>query len=361
MTNIQKQNKKLRYHILSKIVLLIITICALILPFTIGSWIQSGYHNIHLIHFVFMIVAIAIYLRPSKQKTIIDTMLVFMFLTFLILIGAYEYGLSIGLLTLLVATTFIIAILHNAKISIIYSIVMVTFCTATILFFSSTMTYPIGIDVATLIFTNSTIYSVVTVLISLALMALILINFRNTLKKSFIEIDEQGKKIDYLANHDQLTGLSSPRLAREQFELTLNMAKRHQFKAAILYIDIDDFRLINEALGLDAGDYALKEVAKRIKELIRDTDIACRQGGDEFLVVLHYPVSKQACDIICKRLITAFDARVPYRDQEIKINLSIGVSIYPDHGNTQFELRAKAAQAMQVSKAKDKHYFTFAD
>jgi diguanylate cyclase (GGDEF)-like protein len=306
-----------------------------------------------------MAVAGAIYLRSSKQKIIIDTILVAMFLSFLILIGAYEYGLSSGLLALLISSSIIIAVLHNVKIAFIYTILMVILGTAAISFLNDELIVPIQSDTPT--FINAFIYSIVSVLISFALVGVLLVDLHSRLNKSLVEIDAHGKQLEYLSNYDALTGLSSPRLAQEQLALTLNMANRYEFKVAVLHIDIDEFRLINEALGRDAGDYALKQVAKRIKELIRDTDIASRQNGDEFLVILYYPVSKLACDIICKRLIAAFDARVPYRDQEIKINLSIGVAIYPDNGNTQFELRAKADKARYVSKNNQKHDFTFAE
>jgi diguanylate cyclase (GGDEF)-like protein len=359
VSNSQNKDKILYHRFSSKLAFVTITICAIGLPVSIGNWIQYGFNNIHLVHFVFIAVAGAIYFSSSKQKIIIDTILVTMFLSFLILIGANEYGLSIGLLVLLISSSLIIAVLHNVKFSFIYSTLMVIFVAGAIWFLNNKLIVPIPSDSPT--FINAFTYSIVSVLISFALIGVLLIELQSALTKSLTEIDAHGKQLEYLANYDALTGLSSPRLAQEQLELTLKMAKRYEFKAAVLHIDIDGFRLINEALGRDAGDYALKEVAKRIKELIRDTDIASRQSGDEFLVILYYPISKLACDIICKRLIAAFDARVPYKDQEIKINLSIGVAIYPDNGETQFELRAKADKARHVSKNIQQHNFTFAD
>lgn len=363
MTDSQKQDNTIQHLILSKLVLIIITICAFGLPFTIGNWLQSGFHNLHLVHIVFMALAIAVYFRASKQIIGIDTILISMFLLFLALIGAYKYGLSSGLVSLLLASSSVILVMHNRKAAAVYSIVTTALVATVILFLSHYPVVPTLTANASTPFINASMYSIFAVLTSFTLVGALLINFQNTLKKSLTELDKQTEKIEYLANYDHLTGLSSARFAQEQLELTLKMAKRHNFKAAILYIDIDKFRLINDALGHDAGDYALKEVAKRIKELIRDTDIACRRGGDEFLVILHYPVSIEACDVISQRLMGAFDKRVPYKDHEIKISLSIGVAIYPDHGDTQFELRTKAGKAMYISKDKynDKHHFTLVD
>jgi diguanylate cyclase (GGDEF)-like protein len=363
VTDSQKQENTIQHLILSKLVLIIITICALGLPFTIGNWFQSGFHNVDLVHIVFMALAIAVYFRPSKQKIVIDTILVSMFLLLLILIGAYKYGLSSGLVALLIASSSVIAVMHNRKASAVYSIVMTALVAALILFLANDPGVPMLTHNSTTSFINVSVYSIVAVLISFTLIVTLLINFQNRLKQSLVDLGKQAEQIDYLANHDHLTGLNSARLAQEQLELTLKMAKRHNFKAAILYIDIDKFRLINDALGYEAGDYVLKQVAKRIKELIRDTDVACRRGGDKFLVILHYPISIEACDVICQRLICAFDKRVPYKDHEIKINLSIGIAIYPDHGDTQFDLRERASKAMYLSKDKrnDKHHSTLSD
>ncbi|MFT7258405.1 MAG: diguanylate cyclase (GGDEF)-like protein [Glaciecola sp.] len=359
MTDSRSKNKKLHYRISSRLALLIITICTIVVPVSIGNWIEYGFNIIHLAHFAFTAVAGAIYFSSSKHKIIIDTILVTVFLSLLILIGAIEYGLSVGLLALLISCNVIIAVLHNLKISFIYSFLMVIFVAGAISFLNNDLVFPIQSDSPT--FISAFIYSILSILISFALIIVVLIELQTTLNKSLDEVDAHGKQLEYLENYDALTGLSSPRLAQEQLELTLNMAKRYEFKVAVLHIDVNGFRVINEALGRDAGDYVLKEIAKRLKGLIRDTDIASRHSGDEFLVILYCPVSKLACDTICKRLIAAFDARVPYKDQEIKVNLSIGVAIYPDNGDTQFELRAKADKARYISKENLKHHFTFAD
>ena len=344
-----------------KLVLVVIVICILLLPVTILGWYSDGYDHIHLVHFVFLTVSAALYLRHSKLLYGIDIALVTMFLTFFMLIGVYEIGINGGLIALILACSLLLTYIYGAKVSIIHFAISLILVLVILFIKPSAVIFPY----ATQLPTESTYflwsYSIIAVLISFIVVSTLLSETRKKFSETMFQLDKKVEEVNYLANHDHLTGLSSQRLAQEQLELTLNMAKRHEFKAAILYIDIDEFSLINDALGHDAGDYALKEVAKRIKELIRDTDIACRQGGDEFLVILHFPVSKEACDIICKRLIAAFDQRVPYNDHEIKINLSIGVAIFPEHGDSQFELRSKADKAMQHSKQNNKHSFTFAD
>ncbi|MFQ3249792.1 MAG: diguanylate cyclase (GGDEF)-like protein [Glaciecola sp.] len=361
MTDSQKLQNKLKQNIAVKLVLIVIIACALLLPVTVITWLSEGYHHLHLVHIVFLILALALYFRPSKQLFGIDVALVTMFLSFVMLIGAYGIGINSGLLALLFSSCLVLLYLHSSMLSAIYGFLAIALVATILLLKPDSVIFPydahLSLDTAYYVWN----FSIISVLIAFVVISTLLAETYKKFSQSTLLLAKKKEELDYLANHDHLTGLSSQRLAQEQLELTLNMAKRHEFKAAILYIDIDEFSLINDALGHDAGDYALKEVAKRIKELIRDTDIACRQGGDEFLVILHFPVSKEACDIICKRLIAAFDQRVPYKDHEIKINLSIGVAIFPDHGDTQYELRTKADKAMQFSKKHNKHNFTFAD
>lgn len=361
MTNAQEELNKLKHVIGSKLVFAILLICVIAFPISLLSWQSSGFESLHAVHVLLIVVALLLAVNRKADKYMTNVCFTVSFLSLLIAYGLYQFGWSAGTLSVLISAACIITITYSIKAALIY----VVFSTIAIAFFFLMSDRTFALTSGTVGVTsgpyNSAIYSLSCVVIGLGLISILLIQFRRKLTMALTALEEQEQEIDYLANHDHLTGLSSPRLAQEQLELTLNMAKRHEFKAAILYIDIDKFRLINEALGHDAGDFALKEVAKMLKELIRDTDIACRQGGDEFLLILHYPVSREACDIICKRLISAFDARFPYKDHEIKINLNIGVAIYPDNGSTQFELRTKADKAKQKSKSDQKHHFTFAE
>ena len=365
MTVSQQQEEKLKQRIAKQLLVATLAFCIILLPLTLLSLFQNGFSNIYLVHFVFITVATSILLKNTSANHWLESSIVVMFLTLICLISNYQFGWSSASIFLLGAAGLIIFALHTLKTVALYFLLLIILSTVLLSIGLSDASFSELIAFKGQAPNTAPIWQFTAngsaLLISFTFLTILIIETRKKLSKSLIHLDEKNEQVDYLANHDHLTGLSSPRLAQEQLELTLNMAKRHEFKAAILYIDIDDFRLINDALGHDAGDYALKEVAKRIKELIRDTDIACRQGGDEFLIILHYPVSKEACDLICKRLIAAFDSRFPYKDHEIKINLSIGVAIYPDHGSSQFELRTKADKAMHESKKNHKHNFLFAN
>jgi diguanylate cyclase (GGDEF)-like protein len=361
LTESKIQAYDLELRIAKKSVKAVILICVIMLPLTFLSLYSNGYNSLHLVHIVFLVLGLSTLIGETKKNVVFDSLIVTMFFSFLTLFGAYKIGLNSGVVALLLVTSLFLLAVHSLKISLMYTIPCFTLLISIV---ASRGENDLSELVAGIVSGNTQGYmllSIVGILISFLFVFIMFYEYRKALAKTLDELDLKESESEYLANHDRLTGLSSVRLAQEQLDLTLKMAKRHEFKAAILHIDIDEFRLINEALGLEAGDHALKEVSKRIREMIRDTDIACRQCGDEFLVSLHFPVSIEACDQICKRLIAAFDHQVPYKDHQLKINLSIGVAIYPDHGDNQFELKNKADKAMKESEKNQKSYYTFAE
>lgn len=349
----------LKQSIAFKLVVTLLVMSVIILPLSIFNWNNHGFHLNYVVHILTIIAAGVLLQRNDKYSYKPEFIVSISILTVIAGLGIYSLGFNSGTIALLIAGTTLTFICFSSKTTIIYfaatlaSFILLTFLRGNISSFETINQND---------FANSVnLFTYLSIILFSSILCLLLFEHRKRLQNALFLIEKQNQEVKYLSNHDYLTGLSSPRLAQEQLELTLSMSKRHNFKTAILYIDINDFKVINDALGHDAGDHALKVVAKRLQDIIRDTDIACRQGGDEFLVILHYPVSTDACEIICKRLLSAFDSRITYEDHEIKINLSIGVAIFPDHGTTQFDLRSSAAKAMQYSKENHKHNYTFAE
>lgn len=349
----------LKQSIALKLSFFLLIVSIALLPLSIYNWISNGFYLSYILHILSLAGAIVLLIKNNKYTYKAEFIVTVALLTLTAALNAYSLGLNSGTIALLIAATSMIFIGFSARITSIYTVSSAIFIA--ILITLQNNEAKVIVQAHNDLTPISDLSTYLSVIISCGIICLLLIEHRKKLQNALIAMDKQAQEVKYLANHDYLTGLSSPKLAQEQLELTLNMARRHEFKAAILYIDIDEFRVINDALGHDAGDHTLKEVAKRLKEIIRDTDIACRQGSDEFLVILHYPISREACDLVCKRLLSAFDARFNYEDHEIKINLSIGVAIYPDNGATQFDLRSSADKAMHETKANHKHHYTFAE
>lgn len=361
VSNINSEIDTLKSDIANKLMLALVILCCIGLPISLARWPSLGFQAVFVLHIALSILTVFMYYRPNKTNYKVDYLYIAVFLNLIGFMALFSFGLQSGGFIHFIFSAFIIAGIYSFRASVIYLVAVsmgssglgFLFSQGIIEYVIEPNTYANSLGAWSIAIFSGVVTSTLFLTAGYA--------YYKELKAALQQLEIQNEKVEYLANHDHLTGLTSPRLAQEQLDLTLNLAKRHSFRAAILYIDVDDFKLINDALGHDAGDFALKEIANRLKELIRDTDIACRQGGDEFLVILHYPVTKEACEEICRRLISAFDARLPYKEHEIKINLSIGVAIYPDDGEKQDELRIKADKAMYTSKKQQKNNYLFAD
>ncbi len=179
------------------------------------------------------------------------------------------------------------------------------------------------------------------------------------LKNTQAALAETLEQVSNLANHDTLTGLPNLRLARERLMSTLSMAKRQGWKAAIMFIDLDGFKKVNDSYGHDCGDELLKMVAKRLFNNLRQADTVARIGGDEFLIiqteVSHRFAAANVADKIVKHMATPFHVN----DIEITIGASIGISLYPEHGKDSRILLKKADDAMYYTKRIGKNGYTF--
>ena len=152
--------------------------------------------------------------------------------------------------------------------------------------------------------------------------------------------------IRFQHNHDLLTGLPNRNLLNEQVSILLNHAKRSNERLAILLIDIDRFKLVNDSYGQAIGDQVLRFVADNLNRCIRETDVLARFGGDEFILLL--PDVKSAHDAVNVAKKIAKETCVPFRHgkTDIHITLSTGIAIYPDHGNTWEQLLKNADTAV---------------
>lgn len=156
--------------------------------------------------------------------------------------------------------------------------------------------------------------------------------------------------IRHLANHDVLTGLPNRRLLEDRMEQALSHAKRNQNMAAVMFADLDRFKEVNDKLGHRTGDLLLQTVANRLRSLLREVDTIARVGGDEFVLVLtDISSERQALDIADKVLLSLSQ---PYflEAHTLSITPSIGVSVYPQHGETPEALLSHADSAMYEVK-----------
>lgn len=157
-------------------------------------------------------------------------------------------------------------------------------------------------------------------------------------------------QLEFLAFHDPLTGLTNRRYFTTQINQAIENAEKKNHMLAVMYIDIDKFKRINDSLGHDVGDQLLKQFANRLKEHVREEDVLCRIGGDEFLILLNGLKDKKIALEIVSRLHKAF--QVPYLidNQRIVATSSIGIAMFPENGIDSKILISRSDAALYLAK-----------
>lgn len=168
------------------------------------------------------------------------------------------------------------------------------------------------------------------------------------------------RKIEYVATHDELTGLPNRSYFRERLNMALSRAQGNTYPVILFYIDVDNFKMINDTMGHDFGDQLLLEIVRRIRRNIRDHDTIARIGGDEFVLVMEQIRSTDAHRIVLD-ILKMFETPINLGEQRIFATVSIGLSVYPDDTDQPQTLVAFADLAMYRAKAKGRnsfHYYT---
>ena len=209
-------------------------------------------------------------------------------------------------------------------------------------------------------------FSVIILSIVLLLTYIVFTKLRKNLKKyqydlieSNLKTEEKKEQLVYQLRHDILTGLPNRMMLLERLDEAMLRAQRHEKKIAVLFLDIDNFKGINDQYGHDAGDAILKEFATRITSRLRKSDMAARLSGDEFILVIEEVNDEQEVITIINKIKDELMEPIIYHNIEHQIQVSIGISFYPDHGNDFESLIKKADNAMYESKNRGKNEYTF--
>ena len=146
-------------------------------------------------------------------------------------------------------------------------------------------------------------------------------------------LEDQIEHNRYLALHDELTGLPNRRLFLDRLALSLERARRMESKAALLVIDLNHFKQVNDTLGHHAGDLLLKEVSSIFSSRVRRSDTVARTGGDEFSLILEEPTNRSNAKLVAKSLMQMLEEPLHVGEHHIKVGASIGVAVFPDDAN----------------------------
>jgi len=164
------------------------------------------------------------------------------------------------------------------------------------------------------------------------------------------KLEDYNKVLEQRTLHDSTTGLPNRVLFDDRLAHAIALAKRHTWTLAVMFLDLDRFKCINDTHGHAVGDGVLKEVAKRLLQHTRDEDTVCRNGGDEFLYLLMNPQGSETIERIAHTLLKAIGQPIDLEKLKLIIEASIGIALYPDDGATGEQLITNADAAMYRAK-----------
>jgi diguanylate cyclase (GGDEF)-like protein len=179
---------------------------------------------------------------------------------------------------------------------------------------------------------------------------------------NFDRADEKTRadaRIEYLASHDSLTNLPNREMFNQLLYFAIEAAGRYERQFAVLFIDLDRFKIINDSLGHEAGDTLLVEVANRLRRELRSSDIVARLGGDEFVVILEQTAERGDIESITRKLLSAVSQPVLLSGRECHTTASIGIAMFPADGSDVHTLTKNADMAMYLAKEDGKNDFRF--
>jgi diguanylate cyclase (GGDEF)-like protein len=157
------------------------------------------------------------------------------------------------------------------------------------------------------------------------------------------------------ANYDKLTDLPNRSLFHDRLTQTLNQSKRYDRKFALMFIDLDGFKSVNDTLGHDAGDELLIKTAKRLLSCVRESDTVARMGGDEFTIILQSISTSENVELVAQKIINNLSDPFKLKENNAQIGASIGISLFPDNGDDMETLLKKADEAMYEAKKAGKN------
>lgn len=179
---------------------------------------------------------------------------------------------------------------------------------------------------------------------------------RHTLNSKLIDTH---KRLKYLAENDPMTGLSNRYYFEEHLRGAIQRAHRLSFQLGLIYLDLDNFKLINDSLGHDSGDLLLQQIAQRLLAVVRDGDVVCRLGGDEFAIVVHDLDTETSIGALAQRIIESIREPILLNQTEHFVTCSIGIATYPKCAMNAEDMQKRADLAMYQVKREGRNGFHF--
>jgi len=331
------------------------------LPFSLVRWASIGFQPVYIVHILVTVLAYLFYFKQDKNNYKLYMLVIVALLTMTVVSGVLSFGLQSGAMAFSVFCSFVIAIGWGVKIASAYAISWCLFVLSTgYLFTNNYLSFTVTPNEYSDTMGAWTLVAVGSSMI--VIFMLIIARQAFELFKSLIEkIEAQKQEIEILANQDSMTGCISNRLSNPNIQQAIEIAAAEQTKLALLYVDLNKFKQINDTFGHHTGDDVLIEFSNRLRTVLRSRDTRYRVGGDEFLLLFPHIDGPEEATRIADRIVKTWEKPIRSNGKDHPVSGSIGIAMYPDDGTSAEALRKNADAAMYSAKRKGKDYAFFAE
>lgn len=321
---------------------------------------DTGWMPIYGVHALLGIVAIGTFLARGRLPNRIKFAIVVVMFYGVGVVGLVSLGLIGAGLWWLVVSSLLLGVVHSPRVGLwATSVTFLFVCCIGYGFVSGYLRLPVD---ANAYVTSAS--SWITLIIATSIMPYFVFQAIATLQSEtaglLSQVESQRDEIARLASHDQLTGLLMPQALADRLDHAIATSQRTGKRLALLFLDLDRFKQVNDSYGHAAGDYLLKTLAERFRKALRESDSIARIGGDEFIFLLEQPGAASDVAAVAQRVIELAATPVEFGDLSLEVGVSVGIGLYPEHGSNANSLRRAADKAMYQVKAAGRNGYRFA-
>lgn len=319
--------------------------------------IETGWLAVYALHILLFLFLFTVYVFRSGIQARIKAFSLIILSILVGILGLLNFGMMTGGIFFFAVAGILLALFYSIRTIIVFGV-----CILGVLFFSAAghlggfleLTLPANQ-------LHMTVSHWLTYIVAFTLFFVVGIAIMTVYRKVLFglvgELEKQRKHIAYIASHDLLTGLPLRNLLNDRMQMAINRADRYDSKVVVLFVDLDNFKCVNDDFGHDIGDQCLKVTSQRMKELLRAEDTVARLGGDEFVIVIDKVVQIKDVETLAGKLLTAIYEPMDIDEHRIQMSASIGIAIYPDNAKTIQDLIKVSDMAMYKAKSTNKNNY----
>lgn len=329
-------------------------------PLSLARYPETGFQPVYVVHLLCTIAIVVTYLKRHSLPETAPVILAVGVFSLIALAGLYNYGLLSIFPVYVNLAALIITVAYSIRLALIYTLAcaLVSFgfaCAYT----RGWLIYPADLNLYAISFQSWQL-----IIVSGAIASLLVLTgvnqLQRRLKETIEELNLAKNNAEYFANYDYLTGIATRKLASDRLQNYLDISERNQSSLAIIFVDLDNFKTINDNNGHEAGDAVLIESARRFSRTVRKGDTVCRIGGDEFLILMPGSDKPERLRNFCDRLIAELEQPIYNGKARFQVGASLGIAMYPQDGKTASDLIKAADNAMYQVKQGGKGSYLFA-